>query len=130
MSTLLLIPWIIYGFRHPSFRFLGLTQSKKSIVWLLIIEIILWTVLFFLLDKPDPNIAGQGSFAWMYAFIYEKGIFPTWLIAENLNSSLGDSIDRNFQLVYFIVALIMDYLILFLISPRLAQTFKPRVSPR
>src|ERR1044072_1178563 len=126
MSTLLLIPWIIFGFKHADKRFIGLTQTKKNILRLLVIEIILWTVLMLLLDKPDPDIAGQGSFAWMYAYIYEKGIFPTWLVAENIDSSLGDKIDNNYQFIYLITALTMDYIILFLVSPRLTHIFKKK----
>jgi len=126
MSTLLLIPWIIFGFKHRDYRFIGLTQSRRSVVALLIIEILLWTVLVLLLDKPNPDIAGQGSFAWMYQFIYEKGILPTWLIAENIGSTLGDQIDNNYKFVYLVTALIMDYLILFLISPRIVQIFQSK----
>ena len=124
MSTLLLIPWIIFGFKHADNRFIGLTQTKKNILGLFVIEIILWLALMLLLDKPDPDVAGQGSFAWMYAYIYEKRIFPTWLVAENINSSLGDKIDNNYQFIYLFTALIMDYIVLFLVSPRLTQIFK------
>src|SRR5450755_2934254 len=123
MSTLLLIPWIIFGFKHANNRFIGLTQTKKNILRLLVIEIILWSLLMLLLGKPDPEVAGQGSFAWMYLYIYEKGIIPTWIVAENINSSFSDKIDNNYKFIYLITALIMDYIILFLISPRLAQIF-------
>jgi len=126
MSTILLIPWIVFGFKHPDYRFIGLTQTKKSILTLVVVEIVFWTLLVLLLDKPDPDNAGQGSFAWMYTFIYEKGIFPTWTLAESFNSSLGDKIDSNFQFMYLIVALLVDYLILFLISPRVTQIFKAK----
>src|SRR4030095_4878691 len=129
MSTLLIIPWIIFGFKHPENRFIGLTQTRKSILTLLIIEILLWTVLILLLGKPIPDVAGTGSFAWMYSYIYEKAIIPIWLIAENINSSFGDRIDNDYKFIYLIVALFMDYLVLFLISPRLIQIFRSRVFP-
>jgi hypothetical protein len=123
MSTLLLIPWIIFGFKNPHYRCLGLTQTKKSILRLLVLEIVFWTLLFLLLDKPDPRIAGQGSFAWMYILFYEKGIIPTCLIAESIDSSLGDRIDSNYQFIYLLVALCVDYLLLFLISSRVTRLF-------
>jgi hypothetical protein len=124
ISTLLLIPWIVFGFKHPDNRFIGLTQTRKSILTLLVLEIIFWILLVLFLDKPNPDIAGQGSFAWTYQFLYEKGILPTWLITENINGSLGDRIDQNYKIVYLATALTMDYVILFLISPRVTQIFK------
>src|SRR5689334_3015287 len=126
MSTILLIPWIVFGFRHPEKRFMGLTQTRKSILLLVIVEVVIWTLLFLLLAKPNPDIAGQGSFAWTYQFFYEKGIFPTWLFAESLNGSLGDKIDGNYQFVYLIVSLLVDYVLLFMLSPRLAQMLKTK----
>lgn len=117
ISTLLLIPWIVFGFKHPNNKFLGLRQTKKSLFSLLVIEIVFWTILFFLLAKPDTNIAGQGSFAWTYCYIYEKGIFPLMYIAESINGTLGDRIDRHYPILFLPTALIMDYLILKLISP-------------
>lgn len=117
ISSLLLIPWIIYGFRHPDNHFLGLRQTKKSLLLLLIVEIAYFTTLILLLDKPDPNVAGQGSFAWMYMFFYEKGIFPLLIPAEMINGNWGDKIDSNYKILFLLTALIMDYVILKLISP-------------
>jgi len=126
MSTILLIPWIVFGFIHPEKRFMGLTQTRKSILILVIVEVIIWTSLFLLLAKPNPDIAGQGSFAWTYQFIYEKGIFPTWLFAEGLNGSLGDKIADNYPFVYFIISLLVDYVLLFTFSPRPVQIFNTK----
>jgi len=126
MSTILLIPWIVFGFIHPEKRFMGLTQTRKSILILVIVEVIIWTLLFLLLAKPNPDIGGQGSFAWTYQFFYEKGIFPTWLFAEGLNGSLGDKIDNNYPFVYLIVSLLVDYVLLFMFSPRPVQIFNTK----
>lgn len=117
ISTLLLIPWIVYGFRHPDNHFLGLRQTKKSLLLLLTVEIAYFTTLILLLDKPDPNVAGQGSFAWMYMFLYEKGIFPLLIPAEMINGHWGDKIDSNYKILFLLTALIMDYIVLKLISP-------------
>jgi len=117
ISTLLLIPWIVYGFRHPDNHFLGLRQTKKSLLILLLVEVVYFTTLVLLLDKPDPNVAGQGSFAWMYMFFYEKGIFPLLIPAEMINGYLGDKIDSNYKILFLLTALIMDYVVLKLISP-------------
>src|SRR6185436_16865659 len=87
----------------------------------LITEIIFWLILMLLLDKPDPNVAGQGSFAWMYMYIYEKGIFPLMIITESVNGTLGDKIDAHYQFLYLLTALLMDYIVLFLISPRVIK---------
>lgn len=124
ISTLLLIPWIVFGFRHQDTRFLGLNQTKKSLFFLLIFEIAYWLLLYLNLDKPHSDIAGQGSFAWTYMFLYEKGILPCFGIAEQINPNLGDRIDNNYQYLYLITALIVDYILLRLISPRTARLFK------
>jgi hypothetical protein len=117
ISSLLLVPWIIYGFRHPDNHFLGLRQTKKSLLLLLTIEVAYFTTLVLLLDKPDPNVAGQGSFAWMYMFLYEKGIFPLLIPVEMINGYWGDKIDSNYKILFLLTALVMDYILLKLISP-------------
>lgn len=124
ISTLLIIPWIVFGFKHPDIKFFGLNQTKKSLLTLLIIEIIFWLILYLSLDKPDPNVAGQGSFAWMYMFIYEKGIFPCFGIAELINGNLGDKIDNHYQFLYLVTTLIMDYILLKLISPQTTKLIR------
>ncbi len=118
ISTLLTIPWIIFGFKNSDKTFIGLNQTKKSIIALVIVEIIFFSILMFNLPKPNPDIAGQGSFSWMYMFFYEKGIFPLLIPAECIDGNLGDKIDNNYQFLYLITALIMDYLILKIISPK------------
>lgn len=118
ISTLILIPWIIFGLRNPDKKFLRLNQTGKSIIALLIIETLYFITLLLLLDKPDPDVAGQGSFAWTYMFFYEKGIFPTFSLAESINGHWGDLIDRNYKGLYFMTALTMDYIVLWLTSPR------------
>jgi hypothetical protein len=117
ISTLLLIPWIVFGFRHPENKYLGLRQTRNSLLTLLIVEIVFFTLLILLLGKPDPNVAGQGSFAWMYMFFYEKGIFPLLTITENFNPVSDAIIDKNYKWLYLLTALLMDYIILKLISP-------------
>lgn len=107
----------MFGFKHPEKKFLGLQQTKKSLLTLLIVEIAYFTTLIFLLDDPDPNVAGQGSFAWMYMFLYEKGIFPLLTITENFNPLSDAIIDKNYKWLYLLTALFMDYIILKLISP-------------
>lgn len=126
ISTLLLIPWIVFGFRHPENKYLGLRQTRKSLLTLLIVEIAFFTLLILLLDKPDPNVAGQGSFAWMYMFFYEKGIFPLLTVTENLNPISDAIIDRDYKWLYLLTALLMDYIILKLISPTIFNFRKQR----
>ena len=128
ISTLLIIPWIVFGFRNSDKNFIGLNQTKKSISVLLVTEIIFFLILIFFLKKPDPNIAGQGSFGWIYMFIYEKGIFPILISAEYINGSFGDKIDNNFQMLYLITALLMDYIILKIFSPKTIRLFKTHSS--
>lgn len=117
ISSLLLIPWIIYGFKHPDNNFLGLRQTKTSLLILLIVEITYFTILILLLDDPNPNVPGQGSFAWMYMFLYEKGTFPLLIPAEMINVHWDDKIDNNYKILYLLTSLIIDYVILKLISP-------------
>lgn len=121
ISTLLLIPFIVFGFKHSDKKFIGLKQTKKSLLILLTIEILYWIVLMLLLKKPDPNIAGQGSFSWMYCFEYEKGIFPLMYFTGLFNWRIGVLIDAHYQFLYLITALLMDYIILFLVSPRIIK---------
>jgi hypothetical protein len=122
MSTLLLIPWIIFGYKHPSYRFIGLCQTRKTILILLSVEIVYWLVLVFL-NTGNGSIAGEGSFAWKYILLYEKGIIPIWLLSENIDPTLGDSIDANFKFIYLLAALVMDYIFLLILSPRIPQLF-------
>ncbi|MGL2962201.1 hypothetical protein ACSVH2_00095 [Flavobacterium sp. RSB2_4_14] len=126
ISTLLLIPWIVFGFRHPENKYLGLRQTRKSLLTLLIVEIAFFTLLILLLDKPDPNVAGQGSFAWMYMFFYEKGIFPLLTLTENFNPVSDAIIDKDYKWLYLLTALFMDYIILKLISPAIFNFRKQR----
>ena len=119
ISTLLTIPWIIFGFRHPDKRFIGLNQTKKSLLTLLIIEVVFFTILILMLDKPDPNVAGQGDFGWTYLFFYEKGIFPIIGLIE-INDRFFYKLGK-YPINFFMTSLIMDYILLFLISPRLIR---------
>src|SRR5438045_1116175 len=113
MHTLLLIPWIYFGFKNKDVKTLGLNQTAKSLLFLLLIEVLYWLILMAALDKPNPNIAGSGSFAWTYFFIYEKGIFPCFYLADAIEGSLGDKIDNYYPVMYLVTALIIDYIILF-----------------
>ena len=122
ISTLLLIPWIIFGFRHPEQRFLGLPQTKKSLLTLLLTEIAFFITLILLLDKPNPNIAGQGDFGWTYLFIYEKGILPVIGLIE-INDPLFHTLGKH-SIAFFITALMMDYLLLKFISPQIINRLR------
>ena len=126
ISTLLLIPWIVFGFRHPENKFLGLRQTRKSLLTLLIVEIAYFTLLILLLNAPDPNVAGQGSFAWMYMFLYEKGIFPLLTISENFNPISDAIIDKDYRWLYLLTALLMDYIILKHMRPTIFNFRKQR----
>ena len=95
---------------------------------LLIVESLYFLTLLLLLDKPDPDIAGQGSFGWTYMFLYEKGIFPIFSLAESIDGHLGDVIDRNYKGLYFMTALTMDYIVLWLTSPRRFKKKKARTA--
>ena len=120
ISILLLIPWIIFGFKNPSKNYIGLNQTKKSLTLLLGIEIAFFLALYLTLPEPTSKIAGLQSFAWNYFILYyAKGIIPTTVFSEYLNGNLGDKIDMNYQYVYLIVSLIIDYLILLIISPKI-----------
>ncbi len=124
ISILLLIPWIIFGFKNPNLNLLGLNQTKKSLILLLVIEIVFFLILYLTLPEPTSKIAGLQSFSWNYFIAYyAKGIAPTWLISEYINGNLGDKIDLNYQYVFLLVSLIMDYLILFIISPNIRKMF-------
>ena len=123
MSTILLIPWIIYGYRHLEARFLGLSQTRKTILILFCIEIVYWLLLVLFLGPSDASIPGAGSFALTYILFYEKGIIPLWAVAEWIDPSLGDRVDAHYKILYLAAALIMDYIFLFILSPRVPQLF-------
>jgi len=124
MSTLLLIPWIIYGYKHPDKRFLGLCQTKKTLLILFCIEVGYWFVLAMILGRQDTTTAGVGSFAWRFILFYEKGIIPIWVVAEAIDPKLGDRVESDFKILYLVAALIMDYVFLFILSPRVPQLFR------
>lgn len=127
ISILLLIPWIIFGFKNPNLNVLGLNQTKNSLLLLLGIEILFFLILYLTLPEPTSKIAGLQSFSWNYFIAYyAKGIAPTWLITEYINGNLGDKIDLNYQYVFLIVSLIIDYLILKIISPNIRKIWKKK----
>ena len=125
MSTVLLIPWIIFGYRHPASRFVWLCQTRKSILILLGIEIIYWATLMILLHKPDLP-SNDPIFAWKYILFYEKGIIPLWWLAQKINPLIADRIDAHYKILYLLAALIMDYIFLFILSPRVPQIFSSK----
>ncbi|MFA1773820.1 hypothetical protein ACD591_21175 [Rufibacter glacialis] len=112
-----MIPWIVFGFKNPDKNLIGLNQTEKSLRYLILFEGAYWLILYLLMGKPDPDIAGQGSFAWTYAYLYEKGIFPAFMLLEQIDGKLGDKVDAKFPFIYFITALAIDYLLLKIISP-------------
>jgi hypothetical protein len=127
ISFLLIIPWIIFGFKDPNQDFVGLNQTKKSLILLLVIEIIFFLILYLSLSEPTSKIAGLQSFSWNYFIAYyDKGIAPTWLISEYINGNLGDKIDLNYQFTFLIVSLMVDYLILKIISPNIRKIWKKK----
>lgn len=128
MSTLLLIPWIIFGYKHSSFRFIGLCQTRKSLLLLLGIEILYWLTLVLLLPKSNP-VSSEGSFAWTYVLIYEKGIIPVWWLIQKIDAALAERIDAHYKILYLLAALIMDYIFLFILSPRVPQIFTRKNRP-
>ena len=95
MSTILLIPWIIYGYKHPEKRFFGLCQTKKGLLILMSIEILYWIVLMLLVGKTDTGTTGEGSFAWRFILVYEKGIIPVWWLAGKINPAVADKVDAD-----------------------------------
>jgi hypothetical protein len=127
ISFLLIIPWIIFGFKNSNQDFVGLNQTKKSLILLLVIEIIFFLILYLSLPEPTSKIAGLQSFSWNYFIAYyAKGIAPTWLISEYINGNLGDKIDLNYQYLFLIVSLMVDYLILKIISPNIRKIWKKK----
>ena len=124
ISILMLIPWISFGFKNSNERFIGLNQTKKSVTILLIIEVAFFLILIGLLGDKNPDVAGSGSFAWVYSMIYEKGIFPIFGLAELIDPTGGEFVDRSFPIAYLLTALIMDYAVLLLISPKVMRKLK------
>ena len=127
MSTLLLIPWIIYGYKHPEKRFLGLCQTRRSLLILFCIEVVYWFVLAMIIGKDQATTAGAGSFAWRFIPFYEKGIIPIWVVAEAIDPKLGDRVETDFKILYLVAALIMDYIFLFILSPRVPQLLRKKI---
>lgn len=121
ISTLIVIPWIVFGFKNSDKKFLSLNQTKKSLSLLLILETAYFVVLLLFLDDRNPDIAGSGSFSWNYFLIYEKGILPAQLL-ELIHPTLGDKAD-NYPIIYFGAALMMDYLLLLIMSPKVFHRF-------
>ncbi len=127
LSILLIIPWIIFGFKNPKLNLLGLNQTRKSLTLLFVVELLFFLILYISLPEPNSKVAGLQSFAWNYFYAYyAKGIIPTWLISESIDGNFGDKIDLNYEYVYLIVSLIMNYLILLIISPNINKLWKQK----
>jgi hypothetical protein len=78
-----------------------------------------------LLHKPDLPTR-ETTFAWKYILFYEKGIIPLWWLGQKINPSIADRIDEHYKILYLLAALIMDYIFLFILSPRVPQIFSQK----
>ena len=125
---ILLTPWIIFGFLHQNQSCLKLNQSRASLALLLTVEIVYFLTLSLTLGSSHSDTAGNDSFAWKYYLIYAKGIFPVFVLAEQIEPTGGDYIDQKYKVLYLICALIIDYIILYILSPKL-QRFIRKLSP-
>ena len=94
ISTIILIPWIVFGFKNSCKDFLNLNQTKKSLTLLLLTEIAYFIILFLFLGDKSPT-----------------------QLLEYIHPTLGDRVD-DYPVIYFGTALIMDYLLLLIISPK------------
>jgi hypothetical protein len=125
LSLIIIIPWIIFGFKNSELNLFGLNQTKKSLILLLVVELTFFLILYYSLPEPTSKIAGLQSFSWNYFYAYyAKGIIPTWFISESIDGKLGDRIDLEYKYIFLIVSLIFDYLILLIISPNLKKIWK------
>lgn len=106
---MLLVYWILQSLKHRGGLNFGIALSNKQIVFLILSEILLFSILFLLYYlNQDPDTAN--SFAWQNVFFYFRGTLPVM--------ALNSLDDRTFRFLSnptwecLIVGLIIDYIAL------------------
>lgn len=106
---MLLVYWIVQCLKYRGDLHFGIALSKRQILFLILSEMLLFSVLFLLYYlNQDPDTAN--SFAWQNMFFYFRGVLPVM--------ALNSLDDRTFKFLSdptwecLIAVLIIDYIAL------------------
>lgn len=112
ISHLILLIWCVLVLKNKTKKTLFLNLSSTQIFTLLIMEIILFLLMYFNFESHKSSYIAD-SFAWHYSLVYARGVLPIIGL-----SSINDSL-FNFDnpiLLCLISCLTMDYIILFIFT--------------
>jgi hypothetical protein len=113
VSNSLIIFFCILIFRYNGRKTIFINLNKKQLIWLCIIETVLFTVMYFNYEfYKSPDVAE--SFAWHYSLIYARGVLPL-VVFIGMNNPV---------IMCLVVGLIIDYVIL-LICTKIAESRYP-----
>jgi hypothetical protein len=110
---MILIYWIIQSLSYKGPQHLGLALSRKQLLALLAMEIT-WFSILYLFYYFNQHADTADSFAWRNVFLYFRGVLPLLGLI-----SIDDHFFKflsNPTWECLLVALILDYLILWMIS--------------
>jgi len=105
---MILVYWIIQSKKYNGSSHLGIALSKKQILFLLLSEICLFTLLYLLFYfNRSPDSAND--FVWQNIFFYFRGVWPIIGL-----SKLDDHLFRFHNPTWqcLIAAIVVDYLVL------------------
>jgi hypothetical protein len=122
LSNTIFIFYFILLFRHNSNKTLFLNLSRKKLITLTSIEIILFIGMYFNYQlHKSPEIAD--SFSWHYSIIYARGVLPLAGLMS-INDRIFNFRDPVFSCL--LAGLLVDYLLLFL-GTRIADLIKKKL---
>lgn len=112
ISNAILVYWCVLTIRYKGEKTLLLRLSKRHVIVLVIIEIILFFGMYLNYQiHKSTDIAD--SFAWHYSIIYARGVLPLAGLTY-INDRIFSFKDPIF--ICLLVCLIIDYLVLLLCS--------------
>jgi hypothetical protein len=109
ISNILLIVWCVFVFRNKTERTLALRLSKKQFLTLIIIEVILFLIMYANYNA-HANSDVADSFSWHYSIMYARGVLPLAGLVS-LNDKIFGLKDPVF--LTLLMCLIVDYFVLF-----------------
>lgn len=112
LSNAVLVYWCVLVFKHKGEKTLFLRLSKKQVINLVIVEVILFLGMY-LNYETHKSVDVADSFAWHYSIVYARGVLPIAELAS-INDRIFNFKDPVFSCLA--VGLTVDYLILLLCS--------------
>jgi len=110
---MLLAYWIYQCLKYKGAFNFGIALAKRQILFLILSEILLFSVLFLLYYlNQDPDTAN--SFAWQNMFFYFRGVIPVLALTSLDDKTFNFLSDPTWECL--VAAFISDYIVLLIIT--------------